>query len=88
MDHQDDSLHLARQAYAVRDWRGAAFSFDAVAPHRLTADDLAAYAEAVWWLGRVEDALRLDAAAMPAANDVPMRNMWAWLTRSRAKARA
>ena len=66
MDDHEDSLHRARQAYAAQDWRGAADSFDAVAPHRLTADDLAAYADAVWWLGRVEDALRLDAAACDA----------------------
>jgi DNA-binding NarL/FixJ family response regulator len=66
VDDHEDSLHRARQAYAAQDWRGAADSFDAVAPHRLTADDLAAYADAVWWLGRVEDALRLDAAACDA----------------------
>ena len=55
MDDHEDGLHRARQAYAAQDWPGAADSFDAVAPHRLTADDLAAYADAVWWLGRVED---------------------------------
>src|SRR5829696_3054339 len=66
VDDHEDSLHRARQAHAAQDWRGAADSFDAVAPHRLTADDLAAYADAVWWLGRVEDALRLDAAACDA----------------------
>jgi hypothetical protein len=38
----DDSLHRARQAYTAQDWSSAADSFDAVAPHRLTADDLAA----------------------------------------------
>ena len=66
MDDHEDSLHRARHAYAVQDWRGAARSFDVVAPHRLTADDLVAYADAVWWLGRVEDALRLHAAACEA----------------------
>jgi tetratricopeptide (TPR) repeat protein len=66
VDDQEDSLHRARQAYAAQDWRGAADSFDAVAPHRLTADDLAAYADAVWWLARVEDALRLHTAAYDA----------------------
>ena len=66
MDDHEDSLQRARQAYAAQDWRGAAGSFDAVASYRLTADDLAAYAHAVWWLGRVEDALRLDAAACDA----------------------
>ena len=30
------------------------------------ADDLAAYADAVWWLGRIEDNLRLSAAAYNA----------------------
>ena len=66
MDDDVDSLHRARQAWVAQDWRGAADSFDVVAPHRLTADDLAAYADVVWWLGRVEDALRLDAAACDA----------------------
>src|SRR5215203_243450 len=66
VDDHEDSLHRARQAYAAEDWRGAADSFDAVAPHRLTADDLAAYADAVWWLGRAEDARRLYAAACDA----------------------
>jgi hypothetical protein len=56
VDDHEDSLHRARQAYAVQDWRGVADSFDAVIPQRLTADDLAAYADAVWWHGRVEDA--------------------------------
>ncbi len=66
MDEIEDSLHRARQAYAALDWRGAADSFDEVAEDRLTADDLAAYADAVWWLGRIEDVLRLDAAACDA----------------------
>ena len=66
MDEHEDRLHRARQAYVAQDWRVAGDSFDAVAPYRLTADDLAAYADAVWWLGRVEDALRLLAAACDA----------------------
>ena len=66
VDDHEDGLHRARQAYAAQDWRGAAKSFDAVAPHRLTSDDLAAYADSVWWLGRVEDALRLQTAACDA----------------------
>ena len=66
MDDHEDSLRRARQAYAAQDWRSAADSYDVVAPHRLTADDLAAYASASWWLGRVEDALRLDTAACDA----------------------
>jgi DNA-binding NarL/FixJ family response regulator len=62
----EDSLHRARQAYAARDWRGAADLFELVVSRRLTADDLAAYADAVWWLGRVDDALRLAAEACDA----------------------
>jgi DNA-binding NarL/FixJ family response regulator len=50
----------------MRDWPSAAAYFDDVAREDLTPDDLAAYAEAGWWLGRVEDAFRLGAAAYDA----------------------
>ena len=63
MEDHEDSLHRARQAYAARDWRDAADLFESVIPDRLAGDDLAAYAEAAWWLGRIDAALRLDAAA-------------------------
>jgi hypothetical protein len=66
VDEHSDSLTRARQAYAAQDWATAASHFDAVAADRLTADDLAAYADAVWWLGRIEDNLRLNAAACDA----------------------
>ena len=66
MDEHGDILTRARLAYAAQDWRSAAARFDAVPPERLTADDLAAYADAVWWLGRIEDNLRLGAAACDA----------------------
>ena len=66
MDDHEDSLDGARGAYRAQDRRGAAVLFDAIAPNRLSADDLVAYADAVWWLGRVEDALRLHAAACDA----------------------
>src|SRR5688572_15891597 len=66
LDDHPDSLTRARQAYAAQDWATAASQFDAVAADRLTADDLAAYADAVWWLGRIEDNLRLNAAACDA----------------------
>ena len=65
MDEHGDSLTRARRAYAGHDWRSAAAHFDAV-PGRLPADDVAAYADAVWWLGRIEDNLRLSAAAYDA----------------------
>jgi hypothetical protein len=66
VDEHGDILTRARRAYAAQDWRSAAARFDAVPPQRLTADDLAAYADAVWWLGRIEDNLRLGAAACDA----------------------
>jgi hypothetical protein len=66
MDVHWDSLTRARDAYAERDWRTAAACFGTVATDRLTGDDLAAYADAVWWLGRIEDNLRLNAAACDA----------------------
>ena len=74
MDKHTDNLTQARQAYAAQDWATAASHFDAVAADRLTADNLAAYADAVWWLGRIEDNLRLNAAACDAflANSRPV----------------
>ena len=66
MDEHEDSLTLAWQAYAAQDWATAAAHFDVVATDRLTADDLAAHADAAWWLGRIEDNLRLGAAACDA----------------------
>ena len=78
VDEHTDDLALARQAYAVRDWPAAAQYFDAVASERLTSDDLAAYADALWWLGRVEDNLRLAAAACEAllADSRPAEAAW------------
>ena len=74
-----DSLILARQAHAAHDWATAAARFDAVGAERLTADDLAAYADAMWWLGRAEDNLRLEAAAYEAflADSRPAEAGWA-----------
>ncbi|HEX6361272.1 response regulator transcription factor [Actinophytocola sp.] len=79
MDEHTDRLILARRACAAHDWALAAAHFDAVATERLTADDLAAYADAVWWLGRVEDNLRLGAAACDAyfADSRPAEAAWA-----------
>ncbi|MGH3506854.1 MAG: LuxR C-terminal-related transcriptional regulator [Nocardioidaceae bacterium] len=66
MDEDTDNLARARQAHGAQDWVAAAARFDAVAAERLGADDLAAYADAAWWLGRIEDTLRLGAAAFNA----------------------
>ncbi|TDD15353.1 LuxR family transcriptional regulator [Kribbella turkmenica] len=66
MDEHADILTQARQAGAVQDWPTAAARFGAVPGERLSADDLAAYSDAVWWLGRIDDTLRLGAAACDA----------------------
>jgi DNA-binding NarL/FixJ family response regulator len=79
VDEYWDILDQARRAHGAHDWRTAAARFDAVATERLTADDLAAYADAVWWLGRIEDNLRLSAAACDAflADSRPVEAAWA-----------
>jgi DNA-binding CsgD family transcriptional regulator len=66
VDEQLDTLTRARRASVARDWPSAAACFDDVATDQLTADDLRSYAEAVWWLGRTEDALHLGSAAYDA----------------------
>jgi DNA-binding CsgD family transcriptional regulator len=78
VDEHTDNLNQARQAHASQDWTAAASHFDAVAADRLNADDLAAYADALWWLGRVEDNLRLNAAACEAfvADSRPVEAAW------------
>jgi hypothetical protein len=79
VDEHGDNLTQARRAYAAQDWCTAAAHFDAVATERLTADDLAAYADAAWWLGRIEDNLRLSAAACDAflTDSRPVEAAWA-----------
>ena len=62
----DVDLTLARDAYARQDWPAAAASFAAVAPQAMTADDLAAWADSEFWLGHMDDTLRLGAAAYDA----------------------
>ena len=66
MNEALDSLIVARQAHAAHDWATAAARFGAVGADRLTADDLASHADALWWLGRAEDNLRVEAAAYEA----------------------
>jgi DNA-binding NarL/FixJ family response regulator len=60
-----DKVILARQAYEAHDWATAAGRFGAVGAERLTADDLAAYADSRWWLGVAED-FHVQAAAYEA----------------------
>ena len=74
-----DILTLARQAHEAHDWATAASHFDAVGVEGLNAADLAAYADDLWWLGRVEDNLRTLAAACEAfvADSRPAEAGWA-----------
>ena len=78
MNEAADSLILARTAYDARDWSTAAARFGSVGAARLTADDLAAYADSLWWLGRVEN-LTTQAAAYEAflADSRPSDAGWA-----------
>ncbi|MBA2632499.1 MAG: LuxR family transcriptional regulator [Chloroflexi bacterium] len=66
MQEHGDALTQARRAYAAGQWSTAAARYNTVADEQLTADDLAAYFEAMWWLGRSEDSLRVGAAAYEA----------------------
>ncbi|MFW6090699.1 MAG: LuxR C-terminal-related transcriptional regulator [Actinomycetota bacterium] len=66
MDEHGDVAAQARRAAAARDWTVAVARFDAADFERLTADDLAAYAEALWMVGRADDGRRLNAAAYDA----------------------
>ena len=66
MADDTDSLARAREAYAQQDWPTAAASFAAIPPDNLSADDLAAYADTQFWMGRTEDCLQLGAAAYGA----------------------
>lgn len=66
MAHDHDSLARARSAHAQQDWATAGREFAATDPGDLTADDLAAHADTAFWLGRMDDTLRLGAAAYDA----------------------
>lgn len=66
MNGHGDALAQARDAAAAGDWPTAAAQFDLLGSEQLTADDLAAHADAVWYLGLIDDVLRLGAAAYDA----------------------
>ena len=76
-DHTDD-LTRAREAHAARDWATSAAAFDAVPTGQLTAEDLAAHADAMSWLGRMPDTLRLTAAACEAFEAAARHAEAAW----------
>jgi DNA-binding NarL/FixJ family response regulator len=66
MAEHSEGLARAREAYAQQDWPAAEAAYANLPTDNLSADDLAAYADATWWLGRTEDRLRLGAAAYDA----------------------
>ena len=66
LEGQGTAVGQARQAHSKRDWPAAAEAFDRVPKDELTADDLVAYFEAVWWVGRTDDALRIASSAYDA----------------------
>lgn len=78
MNETADIVTLARQAHGDHDWVTAAARFDVAGREQLTADDLAAYADSLWWLGRAEDNLRLEAAAFEAFMDASRHAEAAW----------
>jgi tetratricopeptide (TPR) repeat protein len=53
-----DELVAAREAYAHHNWPRARELFSAAREH-LTAEDLAAAGDAAWWLGHIDETLRL-----------------------------
>ncbi|NYD76744.1 helix-turn-helix transcriptional regulator [Arthrobacter cupressi] len=65
-DLDEEPRDRARRLYAAREWAAAANAFSAVDPDQLTSDDLAAYADAAWWLGRIGDCIRLNVEACAA----------------------
>jgi class 3 adenylate cyclase len=67
-----DNLDVARQAAARHAWRDAYEAFAKVDRHDLTPEDLERFADAAWWRGRLDEAIKLreDAyAAFSAAGD-------------------
>jgi hypothetical protein len=66
MAEHGENLARAREAYAQQDWPTAAAAYASLAIDDLSADDIAAYADTQFWLGRTEDRLRLGTAAFDA----------------------
>lgn len=66
MAHDSGTLSRARAAHARQDWPAAATSYRTCEESTLDADDLAAYADAAFWLGDMDNVLRLTTAAYDA----------------------
>jgi class 3 adenylate cyclase len=54
-----DSLEAARDAAARHAWREAHDAYSAVDAKELTAQDAEQYADAAWWTGKLDEAIRL-----------------------------
>jgi tetratricopeptide (TPR) repeat protein len=54
-----DSLAAAREAASRHAWREAYAAYAGLDGQDLTAEDLERYAEAAWWLGKLDEAIRL-----------------------------
>lgn len=66
MAHGSDHLTAARAAHERQDWSSAATGLGACDESSLGGDDLTAYAAAAFWLGDMDEVLRLTAAAHDA----------------------
>lgn len=66
MDEHGDELTQARRAHVAEDWRMAATAFDSVPIGQLSADDMQAYFEALWWVGRYDEMVRVGPDAFEA----------------------
>jgi ATP/maltotriose-dependent transcriptional regulator MalT len=85
------ALEQARQAYVRQRWTDAHAGFASVAAtSELTLDDLAAFADAAWWLGRTDESLALSeqryrrclqADRAPAAARLAVEIGFLWLIR-------
>jgi class 3 adenylate cyclase len=61
-----DSLDSARNAASRHSWREAYDEYSSVERKELTSEDLASFADAAWWTGRVDEAIRLRERAYAA----------------------
>ncbi len=67
MSQPDNLLTVARVAYSERRWPEAHAAYAAVRRSAaLTSDDDAAFADAAWWLGRVDETVAAGSAAFAA----------------------
>jgi class 3 adenylate cyclase len=54
-----DSLEAAREAASRHAWRDAYAAYASLDGPDLTAEDLERYAESAWWMGKLDEAIRL-----------------------------